>query len=646
MASDGTTFQIDIDAPTASAERAASKVELLAAKLAEAGEASSAASNAVKAAEAAYRQTEGAADRAAKSLEKVNVSLDAQRGKMAAAMAAGDDAAYARAAAAAEKLTKRQAEAAEAAEKAKAAVAAEAAALDRLRASAATASEQHDHLTKKHADAKKAAEALKKAQDAAAGSGKFKDLADGAKKLGGPIGRLGDVAGGASEGFSKLTGSLGAAVGPYAALAVVVIAVTTALIAGTAAVLRWSIGLSDANRSARLLSDGIAGSVAGGRELDAAIKSLERRVPQTSDELRSMAADLAKTGLKGQALTNALEDTATKAAKLKWGPDFAKGAVSLDKLSARLKGNIAGIFGGLNLDKFAGALGRIVDLFDETSITGKAIKVVFESLFQPLVDGLTKLEPKIVAAFIQFQIWVLKALIAIKPFGSTIVMVAKVVGAAFLAVVAAIAVVIGVIVAVNAAAMVLAAGLMYLGVKFVELVTSAVAFAAAIISEPGKALTWLQEKFNEVVAFLSGLSLAELGSQLIQGLVSGIMSGGAAVVSSVTGVVSNAIDAAKSALGIASPSKVFAEIGAYTAEGMAGGVEEGAGQVQSSIESMVEPPAPGAGGAAAGSGGGGTYYLTFQFSGGDAEANAKAAREQFVEFLESIGVVAGTAVAG
>ncbi len=55
-------------------------------------------------------------------------------------------------------------------------------------------------------------------------------------------------------------------------------------------------------------------------------------------------------------------------------------------------------------------------------------------------------------------------------------------------------------------------------------------------------------------------------------------------------------------LGIASPSKVFAEIGGYTGEGMAEGVEDSSGGVHSALTSMVEPPAVSRASASAGGG--------------------------------------------
>lgn len=65
-----------------------------------------------------------------------------------------------------------------------------------------------------------------------------------------------------------------------------------------------------------------------------------------------------------------------------------------------------------------------------------------------------------------------------------------------------------------------------------------------------------------------------IGSQLIEGLKQGIINKAQSVINSVRGLVSDAIGAAKRLLGIASPSKVFAEIGEYLDEGLADGIED------------------------------------------------------------------------
>ena len=64
----------------------------------------------------------------------------------------------------------------------------------------------------------------------------------------------------------------------------------------------------------------------------------------------------------------------------------------------------------------------------------------------------------------------------------------------------------------------------------------------------------------------------DIGSNIISGLVSGIKSGISNVASAIADVASSAVSQAKGALGIHSPSKVFAEIGMYSDKGLAKGL--------------------------------------------------------------------------
>lgn len=104
-----------------------------------------------------------------------------------------------------------------------------------------------------------------------------------------------------------------------------------------------------------------------------------------------------------------------------------------------------------------------------------------------------------------------------------------------------------------------------------------------------------------VVTFMSGLPgrilgalgnmgslLVSAGRDLINGLKNGITGAIEGVVSAVKGGVDRVIGAAKGLLGIASPSKVFAEIGDYTMQGMEEGVEGGAPRVTRAMGAAVD----------------------------------------------------------
>ena len=76
------------------------------------------------------------------------------------------------------------------------------------------------------------------------------------------------------------------------------------------------------------------------------------------------------------------------------------------------------------------------------------------------------------------------------------------------------------------------------------------------------------------------------GYNLIDGLKQGIKNAAYLVTSAVKSVGDDAIYTVKSVLGIASPSKVFAEIGRYVDEGLAGGISSYASKVDDAVEDV------------------------------------------------------------
>ena len=85
----------------------------------------------------------------------------------------------------------------------------------------------------------------------------------------------------------------------------------------------------------------------------------------------------------------------------------------------------------------------------------------------------------------------------------------------------------------------------------------------------------------------AGSWLVNAGSQIINGLISGISGAIGGAISAVTGAVGSIISGAKSALGIASPSKVFREIGQYTMMGLDEGISDNAFMASRSMNSAM-----------------------------------------------------------
>jgi len=110
--------------------------------------------------------------------------------------------------------------------------------------------------------------------------------------------------------------------------------------------------------------------------------------------------------------------------------------------------------------------------------------------------------------------------------------------------------------------------------SMVAAVVSGVArLVSAFRSGMSNARSAVTSGMNAVLSYLRGINLASIGRNMIQGMVNGIRSMAGNLVSSARSVVSGAIDAARSALGIHSPSRVFAQIGEYVGAGFVKGIK-------------------------------------------------------------------------
>jgi len=138
------------------------------------------------------------------------------------------------------------------------------------------------------------------------------------------------------------------------------------------------------------------------------------------------------------------------------------------------------------------------------------------------------------------------------------------------------------------------------------LVSPIVSAAGAVVS------AW-----NSVISFFAGLpgailrAIGDLGGLLygagqavVQGFLNGIGSLAGAVADKIKSVVTAPINAAKSVLGIGSPSTVFAQMGRDTVQGYINGIAQMSGAVQPAIAAAMPaiPSLSSAGGSAAGGG--------------------------------------------
>lgn len=95
------------------------------------------------------------------------------------------------------------------------------------------------------------------------------------------------------------------------------------------------------------------------------------------------------------------------------------------------------------------------------------------------------------------------------------------------------------------------------------------------------------ESVNAIIEQTDTERFKSLGINISSGIAKGITDGSSAVVNAVSQVCAEAISTANSALGIASPSKVFAKIGDYVIEGLASHVSAGKAAVAGAMEGTV-----------------------------------------------------------
>lgn len=359
----------------------------------------------------------------------------------------------------------------------------------------------------------------------------------------------------------------------------------------------------------------------------------------------------------------------------------------LNKATEKAKDNFAKLFSGVHVDKFVAGMEKVLSLFSESTNEANALKTMISALLNPLFDQSGPAASAVVAMFrgmilgaLQMTIAAVKlrnALRDVIPGGflddidstSTAFKAGEIAAYALagaLGLLAVVGLAVGAVLAVSAAfllALFLVPLVVLTGIVVIFAVTVAAMFAlvatAVVVSMAlvlwpfllvGAAIYYAITRFDAIKAAVLDFaaSATTAAGSLISGLVNGITSGAGAVYDAIKGLAAGAIGTLKSALGIHSPSTVFALAGSYTAEGYAQGVE-GNDAPQSAVESMVSAPSARearASGGSAGSGGkgGNTIYLTINAPDSTAQGIAAAVKEALTTVLEGDVAMLGGAV--
>jgi len=609
--------------------------------LARASAASAAANAALAAGKAHYAELEAAAVKAAKGVEKIEAGLATAQGAVSAAQANVDAAAASGAPAEAVAKYNRELEKAQAnLKKAEAA----AAGLDDAKAGAAAAEAaarayagELDHLER---EAEQAAAAQRALDKTLASTAKLQtrvndNLGDAATNMSTFRGALGDIGGPIAEFGEKLLfpaqafvdlnekfgrGTAIAMVAGFGLARVVtavvgaVVKLTAALVVGVIAIVGYSFAASNAARSLALTRE--AAEIATPALVGIPWAELTRATGVAEDSLRTLAKSLIAAKVSAADMPAALRAAAIAEAALgaggadafladvragkravsdlaaeveaKFGGVVARQLLGLEAQGARFKANVAGLFAFDGIDPALEGLAVLVALFDKNNTSGKAMRAALTGIMDPVIAN-AKAAAYVVEAFVLgLLIGAAKLYLAASPVIDAV----------------------GEMLGIDASEWTLS-DVLNGAARAGELVAPVIAGVVIVLGVLGGAVLGVLAAFAAFVVGLSSINQAigatiarlaqgavSLGADIVAGLASGITSGATVVIAAITGVVGGAINAAKSLLGIASPSKVFASIGDDTGAGFAGGLAGQQDAAHAEIAKLTDPNAASDGGTA------------------------------------------------
>ena len=583
-----------------------------------------------------YEQALGAAE---KRIAALSAQSDAAARRVSALSAATD--AAARRVKAAGAAVERIGDARAAADQAAAAVKNYAAGLDKLEREAAQAAAAQAGLERK---LKNTGALQQRVADSLGGAtSRLSALRGALGDIGGPLGDLGARVLSPAQAFAELTEKFGqstavmtvAGVGAVAALAALlaaVVAVSAAMLAGVGALAAYGLAAANTARNLALT-----------REAAERLTPALRGVPWAEiadatgvadDRLRALSKSLLDAGVSAAELSATLRAAAIAEAALGQGgadalvADLAAGKVSAEEFAeaintklgdvaarrllsleaqgARFQRNVQAWFPPSFAEPALQGLSILVGLFDQNTAAGRAMRDAVSGVLDPIIGQAANAAYAVEAFVLGFLIGATKIYIAAKPAVSAIadllgidgsdweldsVLDAAASAGEWLAInIGEAAVGLAVIVAVVAAGVVafydfsasvyatgeaigmLAGEAAIAGLDFAESIAGAVASAVGAVT-------------GAVASFVTA------GADMVAGLVKGILSGGASVINAAKQIAQSAVNAAKSVLGIASPSKVFAAIGDNTGAGFVQGVAAQEDAAHDAIRTLTDPKA-------------------------------------------------------
>lgn len=477
------------------------------------------------------------------------------------------------------------------------------------------------------------------------------DAKEGVNTLGQDMLAAGGRVGAMSNSASALATRLGKAgvAGVALLAAAAIIAVHTALAAVVVMFARLAVANSDAYRSEKLNLEALTkipdwwGRAAGKASmLIETTNSMSQAWGVARATVGQFTSDLYLAGYRGNMLKNAVEATTVAVAafggdtekanrylgSMSWqfgmlgkgsaafaarvkrdlGDIAIRQSLGVSKQMVMLRQNLGLLFSGVKIEGFLKGLNTVLSLFSETTVSGRLLKQIIESMLNPLFGG-SEAAGVAVKHLIQdmiywvleaqgywldLQIWVAKTFNYKGDLGLLVVMTALkgvLVAAAIAAVILGVAITTGILLALNAlrvAATVVVIGLTALAAAVAHFAAPFVG-AAAVIYGAWHALKSLYTLVTTMVD--EGKSWGEIGKAIVSGIAEGITGSAGLVWKAIKNLASGTVSLLKSVLGIHSPSVVFQTQARFIPAGMALGIRQGASEVHEATREMVSIPA-------------------------------------------------------
>jgi len=402
---------------------------------------------------------------------------------------------------------------------------------------------------------------------------------------------------GAERAFGGLHLSTLKAVPVQYAMAAAVAVVVAGLAAATVALFQYGAAAADARRSEALMIQaagthlwyayGLEASKAadlteaGAKVIQGAVDRVSTSTAISREKVAGFAEELLKARLSGQDLEKALKAVSTAASvgkeaglvgafaslkfmgmsvdKLadkideKFGGIVRRRMLSLDVQTMKLKEDWARLWKNVNVEPLLEAIHKVLSLFSDTTAAGYGLRTIFEALFP--TDSA-------------------------KTFGDIAAAVFKrlVIGALYLTI-----------------------AILTVKNKFLDLkdwidktfkVDSVNAWRDAIL-DAVDAVAHLIPGLSQVLDLISiGSAASKAGKGLADGIRDGVDSGRGGVLAAIEGMGEASLAAFKHALGIHSPSRLFAEAGLQLPMGEAIGIRKGLPDVKAAVEDLGAASAP------------------------------------------------------